>query len=210
MTAPALRMHGITKFLGGRKVLNGIDLDVAPGETVALLGANGAGKSTLLRIAATVSTPDAGSIHVTGLAVRDEPHKARAHVGFLAQDPGLYDELTPAEHLAFWAKLRGAPIDASASAAEAGLAAAAHRPCAMLSRGQRQRLALAVAALGAPPLLILDEPFTALDADGQRGLEALLGAGSAQARLVALHDEAQARRLADRIVRLEHHRLVPP
>lgn len=212
-TTALLRLRGVTKSYGGRRVLEQVDLEVSAGETVAVLGPNGSGKSTLLRIAANLTYPDQGSVAVLG---QDLPHDApasRGNLAYVGQDPALYDDLTPAEHLRFWSRLRRKPLDAAAgdaALAKAGLAAAAHKPTVTLSRGQRQRLALTLAGLGDPPLVLFDEPFTALDAHGQRDLEETLrGRREAGAAiLLSLHDLEQARRIATRVLRLDHHRLV--
>ena len=208
---PALRLRGVAKRYGARSILRGLDLDVADGETVAVLGPNGAGKSTLLRIAAGVSRPDAGTVEVAGHDARREPLATRRACSFLSQEAPLYDELTPAEHVAWWARLHGR--EASAAAADqallaAGLARLAHHAVRTLSRGERQRLALALALLPQPRLLVLDEPFTALDAVGHAWLESILAARKASGRgatLLSLHDEAAAARVAGRVVRLAAH-----
>jgi ABC-2 type transport system ATP-binding protein len=209
--APALRLRGITKRYGARTVLHGLDLDVARGETLAVLGPNGAGKSTLLRIAAGLARPDAGTVEVAGHDAKAHPLGARKACSFLSQEAPLYDELTPAEHVAWWARLHGR--DASQPAADqallaAGLARLAHHPAGTLSRGERQRLALALALLPEPRLLVLDEPFTALDTVAHAWLESILAARRASGRgatLLSLHDEAAAARVAGRVLRLAAH-----
>jgi ABC-type multidrug transport system ATPase subunit len=199
--APALRLRGVTKRYGPRAVLREASLDLRPGEAVAVLGSNGAGKSTLLRIAAGLARPDSGT------------REAAGKPAFLHQDAPLYDELTPAEHLAWWARLHRLPAGGAAvdrRLGEAGLAGLAHRHAGTLSRGERQRLAVAMALLPDPPLAVLDEPFAALDADAHAWLESLLAARRGRAAtLLSLHDEAAARRVADRVLRLAGGRLAP-
>jgi ABC-type multidrug transport system ATPase subunit len=195
MSVQALTLTGITKRLGGRMVLRGVDVEVAAGETVAVLGPNGSGKTTLLRVAAGQSRPDEGKAERTGPA------------SFLSQESPLYAELTPAEHVRWWARLWRRPADAVAVHAllgEAGLLKLAHRPAGRLSRGERQRRALCLAFLADAPLLVLDEPFTALDDVARAWLESRLAARKAAggATLLALHGEDAARRVADRVVHL--------
>ena len=208
----ALRLRNVAKAYAGRTVLRDVHLEVPAGEAVAVLGPNGSGKSTLLRIAAALSPADQGRVEVEDAPVRRDDHAARRAIGYVGQEPALYDELTPAEHVRLWGALRSAPASSfsvDAVLADAGLAAAAHRPCAQLSRGQRQRLALALALLGAPPVLVLDEPFTALDAQGEAWLADRLAAHRAggAALLVAVHEPKQADRLLARTMRLREKRL---
>jgi heme ABC exporter ATP-binding subunit CcmA len=207
-----LRLRGVGKAFAGRHVLRDVNLDVRAGEAVAVQGSNGSGKSTLLRIAAALSPPDAGDVEVQGSPVGRDDVAARRAIAYVGQEPALYDELTPAEHVRLWARLRGAAatVDVDAVLADAGLAPASHRACGQLSRGQRQRLALALALLGDPRVLVLDEPFTALDADGEAWLGNTLGRRRAAgcALLVAVHDPGQANRLLARTVRLRDRRLV--
>jgi ABC-2 type transport system ATP-binding protein len=206
-TPPALRLHEVHKRLGGRPVLRGASLDLAPGATLALLGPNGAGKSTLLRIAAAASRPDQGTVEVHGIDARRDPDGARRHASLLLQQAPVYAELTPHEHLSWWGKVRGLRLPADrieAATLECGLARHAHQPAGSLSRGQQQRLALAMALLPDAPLLLLDEPFTALDEAGRHWLESRLAARRGTgATLLALHDATQAARLAGGIVHLD-------
>lgn len=197
-----LWMSGIRKQFGRRDLWAPLDLSVGVGERVAILGANGKGKSTLLRIAATVSPPTAGALVVAGIDAKRHPEQARRNLSHLPQDAPCYAELTPHEHLRWWSRVQGVAADPDAALVEAGLAAMAHKPAGTLSRGQRQRLALAMALTPDRPLLLLDEPFAALDAEGASALERRL-AWCGSAMLIALHDEAQARRIAHRVLRLD-------
>lgn len=205
-----LRLRAVSKSFAGRRVLRDVHLDVHASEAVAVQGPNGSGKSTLLRIAAALSPPDEGEVEVAGAPVRRDDLAARRAIAYVGQDPALYDELSPSEHVRVWARLRKADLDVDAVLGDAGLAAAAHRTCGTLSRGQRQRVALVLALLGDPRVLVLDEPFTALDAAGEAWLGNALGHRRAAgcALLVAVHDPAQADRLLARTVRLRDRRLV--
>lgn len=203
-------MRGIAKSYGRHAVLRGVDLDVARGETVAVLGANGAGKSTLLRIAATLARPGAGTVEVAGSSAKDEPERARGNLSILTQDAPVYPDLTPSEQVGWWARAQGLQgVEVAKHLAAAGLTAAAGEPARHLSRGQRQRLALTLALLPANrPLLLLDEPFAALDDAGTAWLEAELQARRGkQAVVLAMHDAAHARALSDRVLLLDAGRL---
>ncbi|HUR60975.1 MAG TPA: heme ABC exporter ATP-binding protein CcmA [Candidatus Thermoplasmatota archaeon] len=202
-------MEDIHKRLGGRVVLEGCSLAVAAGETVAILGPNGSGKSTLLRVAAATSRPDRGQVLLGGIDVRKDPDKARRKASLLLQQAPVYAELTPHEHLRWWSKVWGLRLPPAAieqATLACGLGHHAHQPAATLSRGQQQRLALAMAILPDAPLLVLDEPYAALDAEGTAWLDAGLAARTG-ATLLALHDPGQAHRLADRSCHLAGGRL---
>jgi ABC-2 type transport system ATP-binding protein len=204
---PILEVTGLVKHFDGRKILDGVGFTLGSTETVAITGANGSGKSTLLRILAAASRADGGRITLAGLAVHPNAHQTRAHLSLLGQEPALYDELTPLDHLRWWMRLTKRTGDPMALLIEAGLRLQATRPASTLSRGQRQRLALAMAMVGDPPLLLLDEPFSALDAQGRAWLEErLMQRRGRKATILALH-ETDAKRLADRVLHLVHHRL---
>lgn len=160
----SLRLDGIGRHYGRRPVLRGIDATIDRDETVLLRGANGSGKTTLLRIAAMVLRPTTGTVAVSGKTGA----AARRHIAFVPHDAPVYRELTPLEHVRFAADLHGQRLgrsDALVALRDAGLAQQAHRSAHVLSRGQRQRLALATALSTKAPFLLLDEPFTALDDD---------------------------------------------
>ena len=157
-------------------VLRDIDLALAPGEALAVAGPNGAGKTTLLRLLAGLLRPTAGDVLIHGRSLRND-HAARRSIGFLSHHSLLYDDLTVLENLAFAARLYGLdrPTETARAALEAaGLSARAGDSPARLSRGLLQRAALARALLHRPSVLLLDEPFTALDEPSAAGLRETL------------------------------------
>ena len=182
--APLLEARGLAHRFGRTAVLAGVDLTLRAGEVLLILGANGAGKSTLLRALAGLARPDAGTVRVGGVAVRE----ARARIGYLAHDTLLYDDLTVHENLVFTARLHGGIDDAELEGAieRVGLVVQRDRLVRHLSRGQRQRAALARALLHRPDLLLFDEPYTGLDAESVAALTATLRAGAAEGRTVVI------------------------
>ncbi|HET6579816.1 MAG TPA: heme ABC exporter ATP-binding protein CcmA [Gemmatimonadales bacterium] len=163
---PLLLARGLRRSFGRVRVLHDLDLTLAAGEGLAVAGPNGAGKSTLLRILAGLMRPSAGEVRVLGRTLAGDAATRRA-IGLLSHHSLLYDDLTLLENLAFAARLYGlpAPADRARAALEAaGLAARAHDTPRRLSRGLLQRAAIARALLHGPRVLLLDEPFTALDA----------------------------------------------
>ncbi len=168
-----LELEGVSRSFGRRRVLNAIDAVVAADERVMVRGANGSGKTTLLRIAAGALRPTSGSVRVAGATGA----AARKHLAFVPHDAPVYRELSAAEHLRFGARMHGRTLthgDAAVALRDAGLAKLSQRPAHHLSRGQRQRLALATAFAMKPALLILDEPMTALDELGRDWLRGRL------------------------------------
>src|SRR6478609_1918225 len=167
-----LEARGLVRRYGRTTILAGLDLSVAAGECLLLLGTNGVGKSTLLRTLAGLARPEAGSVTIGGAAVKEARHR----LGYLAHDTLLYDDLTVTENLAFAAELQGrAYADVVPAAIEAArLGEHRHRLVRHLSRGLAQRTALARALLHAPPVLLLDEPYTGLDAKSAADLTAFL------------------------------------
>jgi len=201
----ALVVRGLGKSFG-RKVIAGLDLTIAPGEFYALLGPNGAGKTTTLRMIAGLLRPDAGSIAVFGVDVLGDTLAAKAMMAWLPDEPLLYDRLTPMEYLQFVAGLwRVEPALAQARADELletlGLWPHRHERCEGFSRGMKQKTVLAGALIHEPKFLLLDEPFTGLDAASARLVKALLQARAAAGAAVILttHILDVAERLATRI-----------
>ncbi len=208
MTAIVARC--LEKRFGSTVGLDGIDLEIPTGSTLAILGPNGAGKSTLLRLIAGLARPSRGSLEVGG-----EPahrHAARARVGFIGHATGLYPELSAKENLIFAARLRGV-ANPSACAderlAEAGLSRVGDRRTGGFSRGMAQRLSIAVGLVDEPEIVLLDEPFTGLDrAASDLLMERLSNLRQRDRTLVVVsHDVALAARLADAAVVLRDGRI---
>ncbi len=197
-----LAARGITKRHGLREVLRGVDLDLEPGRVLALHGPNGAGKSTLLRILALLQRPSAGQLLWEDRPVRGREAEVRRSLGVVAHQTFLYDYLTAEENLRFYAGLYGVS-DAAARAAEllaaVGLEQYAREPVGTFSRGMQQRLAIARALVQRPRVLLLDEPFTGLDRDGQALLVELLRRFRAEggACLLVSHDFEASALVAD-------------
>jgi len=162
-----LEARGLRRSFGGLRVLRGVDLILRVGEAVVVAGANGAGKTTLLRVLAGLTRPESGEVRILGRPVRSDGEEARRAIGFVSHQSLLYDDLTLAQNLTFAARLYGLPRPSEAARAaleSAGLSARAHDSPRRLSRGLTQRASIARALLHQPGILLLDEPFTALDA----------------------------------------------
>jgi len=210
----ALEIHGLTKNFESPAV-DGLDLRVRPGEFYTLLGPNGAGKTTTLRMVTGLLKPDAGKISVFGIDALADPIAAKQIMAWLSDEPMIYDKLTPMEYLDFVAGLWSVPRDvAEARARELigwlGLAPHANQHCEGLSKGMRQKVALAGALVHEPRLIILDEPFTGLDAGSallvKNVLRARLQDGCAV--IMTTHILEVAERMADRIGVIAEGRLI--
>ena len=161
-----LEGRGLRRSFGGLRVLRGVDLIVHAGEAVVVAGPNGAGKTTLLRLLAGLMRPEAGEVRVLGRPLRADGGEARRAIGFVSHQSLLYDDLTLAQNLTFTARLYTLPNPAAAARAaleSAGLSSRADDSPRRLSRGLTQRASIARALLHQPRVLLLDEPFTALD-----------------------------------------------
>ena len=177
MPSPLLEVSGLSRAFGARTVLHGIDLQLAEGDCLAIVGPNGAGKTTLLRCLAGLMRPSAGRVVLDGKPVSGRDPSSRRSIGLLSHRPMLYDDLAVAENLAFAARLHGLddpPGRARAALDAVGLAERSGDSPRTLSRGLLQRAALARALLHRPRLLLLDEPFTGLDAAASERLRGLL------------------------------------
>jgi heme exporter protein A len=199
------------KSFGRVRVLRDLTLRVDGGDTVALFGPNGAGKSTLLRICATLYAPTAGTLALFGSRRRSA--EIRRRIGLLSHQSFLYPDLSARENLVFYGRLYGLARPehvADAWLERVGLAASANRTVRVFSRGMEQRLALARTLLHDPELLLLDEPWSALDAAGADLLSELLEGLRAEGRtiLVATHDFERGVALAERAVILHGGRVV--
>ena len=186
---PAVEVHGLERDYGDRPALQGIDLRLEAGRTLAVLGANGAGKSTLLRVLATLLRPHRGEVRVLGERLPDGAVRVRGRIGYVGHEPLLYRDLTGRENLRFHARLHGVgAARADELLAATGMERRADQSVAELSKGMRQRLAVARALLADPPLLLLDEPRANLDPAAADLLEPLIGRSSGRARVIVTHD----------------------
>jgi heme exporter protein A len=206
----AIDAQGIARRFGARWSLRGATLQVRAGELVCLTGANGSGKTTLLRILSTLLKPTAGSAAIYGHDVARTPDDVRRHVGFLAHAAGLYDDLTASENIRFAADMIGVARTGIPQILErVGLAHVANNSVRGFSAGMQRRLALARLLLMRPRLLLLDEPYANLDADGIGMMNAVIRDVKAQggAALLVLHELAPAKGLLDRVVTLTDGRV---
>lgn len=208
-----LRVEALTRRYGDLLALDRVSLEVRPGEIVGLLGANGAGKSTLLRTAAGLQAPDAGGVTVAGVDLARDPREAARRLGYAAEEPSFYDELSAAEHLAFVSAVRGlAPREGQARAHGLlellELAGRADEPVRRFSHGMRKKLSFAAAVLHEPPVLLCDEALEGFDAAAalaaKQELRRLAAAGCAV--LFASHVTETVERLCDRAVILHRGR----
>jgi heme exporter protein A len=196
-------VDGLTRRYGDRVALSKISFSLPEGHTLVVLGPNGAGKTTLLKVLATLLRPHAGSVRVLGSELPAEAWKVRGRVGYLGHEPLLYKSMSARENLAFNAKLHGvadARIDELLDAV--GLARRANDRIEEFSRGMRQRLAAARAVLHDPPLLLLDEPLSAIDPGAVALLEPLIGRSSGRTRVLVTHDVERGKAEADQVLAL--------
>ena len=205
-----LQLSGIAKAFGACRALAGVTLEVAAGEAVLLVGRNGAGKTTLLRIATGYLDPDAGTAAVDGHDLARDRVRAQRRLGYLPEHAPAPPELTVRDHLRLRARLKGCGEGAVERAmAAADVAGQANRRIGVLSKGFRQRVGLADALLGEPPLLVLDEPTSGMDPIQTRELRAhLTEAARARAVLVSSHAVSDLEALATRIAVLRDGELV--
>jgi ABC-type multidrug transport system ATPase subunit len=182
--------RGLSKRYGAKRVLERLDLDVPRGGFTVVTGPNGSGKTTLLRLVAGLAAPTSGSVAV---------EVDRAQVGYLAHEPLVYRELNALENLDLYGRLYRVPERRERIGMlleRFGLWAARREPVASFSRGMQQRLALCRALLHEPELLLLDEPFNALDEEGADLLDGELAGLRGKTFLVATHDPARLEPLA--------------
>ena len=205
--APIVDARGLERRFGHVVALRSVDLTVRPGEVVLLAGPNGAGKSTLLRCIAGLTRPTRGTVRIQDRQLRLDP-AARSAVGFLSHQNLLYDDLTARENLRFAARLHG--LDAVERRVmdaldAAGLTQRADTRVGVLSHGMRQRLSIARATLHAPAVLLLDEPFTGLDAMSAELLRTGIADDVQRGRAVmcVTHQPAEIWQLATRVVVLD-------
>lgn len=204
----ALEITGLSKLFGRTIALRAVTLRVDPGQSLALLGANGSGKTTLLKVVAGATQPTAGTVAVFGHDCRDGAGGTASRVGLLASETYLYDDLTAAENMRFTITMAGRKAEDTGvlAALEAvGLASHADDRVRSFSSGMKRRLAVARVQVLDPRLLLLDEPYNSLDADGadliDHWIRAVTRAGGAA--VVATHDAKRITALADLVAFLD-------
>lgn len=209
----------VSHRIAGRQILDDFSLTVGTGETVALVGASGAGKTTVLKLVNRLLLPDAGEVHVQGIDTRQwDPIRLRRSVGYVIQDVGLFPHLSVAANIAVVPRLEQWPEDRVAARVRElleliGLAPETYtgRWPDELSGGQRQRVGVARALAADPPVLLMDEPFGALDPITRRQLQQefrRIQTRVAKCVILVTHDMAEALALADRIGVLDEGRLI--
>jgi heme exporter protein A len=206
-TNEAVVLRGLVRYYGDRVALDGLDLELAEGQTLVVLGPNGSGKSTLLRILATLLRPSEGEVSVLGCRLPDEAWKARGRIGYLGHEPLLYRDLTGRENLVLQARLNGLDRDAAEQVIErdldlVGMATRADDPVSGYSAGMRQRIAICRAMLDRPPLVLLDEPDSNLDPEGRVAVQEMIGPAPGRTRVVVSHEPERALAEADLVLRL--------
>jgi len=205
-----LVLRGIVRAFGRRRAVAGVSFDVAAGEAVLLVGRNGAGKTTLLRIATGFLDPDDGDVVVDGIAMAADRAGAQARLGYLPEHAPAPSELTVRDHLYLRARQKRVAAAGLDRAIElAGLGDTTRQRIATLSKGFRQRVGLADALLGDPPLVILDEPTSGMDPIQVSQLRAhLVAAARDRAVLVSSHAVADLEPLATRVAVLRDGALI--
>jgi heme exporter protein A len=208
LASRALELRDVSKQFGDFQALDGVCLRVEPGDSVLLYGPNGAGKTTMLRILSTLARPSEGVVLYAGSDILANPTAAKSAIGFVSHTTFLYGELSARENLNFAGKLFGLEnvSERMASVLELfRLRERADTPVRELSRGYQQRVTLARAFLHDPQFILLDEPFTGLDAGSTDALESLMRSLPAQGKslIFSTHDFEQGRSIARRIIALE-------
>jgi heme exporter protein A len=212
-SALALESQDIQKKFGHFTALGGVSIQIPRGEFVTLFGRNGAGKTTFLKIAATLMRPTHGSLQIEGIDIRKEPEKARRRIGFLSHNTFIYRDLSAIENLRFFCRLYG--VDSSDDRLmglleRVGLRRRANDAVRAFSRGLQQRMGIARVLLHDPSLILLDEPYTGLDAQAVAMLDVVLDEIVAAGRTVILttHDLEQGLRTATRAMVMDRGKVV--
>ena len=204
---PAISLRGLVRRYGDRVALDGVDLDLPEGQTLAVLGPNGSGKSTLLRVLATLLRPSGGEASVLGARLPGDAWQVRGRVGYLGHQPLLYRDLTGRENLVLQARLNGLDREEAAETIErdlemVGMSSRADEAVGGYSAGMRQRISICRAVLTRPPLLLLDEPDSNLDPDGRVAVRDLIGPAPGRTRVLVSHEPERALAEADAFLRL--------
>jgi ABC-2 type transport system ATP-binding protein len=204
----------LTKHFGQFVAVDGVHLEVGAGQVLALLGPNGAGKTTTVRMLTSILRPTRGKAQVAGYDVVQQPEKVRSVVGVLTEHHGLYNRMNALEYLDFYGQLYG--LDRSLARrhstellAQFGLSLVHKKRLGEYSKGMRQKLALVRALLHNPPVLLLDEPTSAMDPESARVVRDAIGSLRSSERCIVLctHNLSEAEELADQVAIIRHGRI---
>ncbi|WP_410539013.1 ABC transporter ATP-binding protein [Streptomyces sp. KL2] len=206
----AVEVAGLVKRYGSRTAVDGLDLTVGRGTVTAVLGPNGAGKTTTIETCEGYRRPDAGAVRVLGLDPVADAAALRPRIGVMLQSGGVYPTVRAAEMLRHMAALHAHPLDTGALVERLGLAGCGRTPYRRLSGGQQQRLSLAMAVVGRPELVFLDEPTAGLDPQARRSAWDLVRELRADGVTVVLstHFMDEAETLADDVAIIDEGRVI--
>jgi len=208
--APALRIRGLRKYFKNVRAVDGLDLEVAPGECFGLLGPNGAGKTTTIEICEGLTPADAGEVEVLGRRWKDDGARLRSRIGVSLQETQFSERLTVLETVTLFRSFHDSGLPPAVALEQVRLQEKRDARVGQLSGGQKQRLALATALVGEPELLFLDEPTTGLDPQARRQMWELIAGFKASGRTVILttHYMEEAERLCDRVAIVDQGRVI--
>ena len=210
-----IQTEDLSKQFGDFWAVDGVTLQVQPGQVLALLGQNGAGKTTTVRMMTSVLSPTRGWAKIAGYDVMQAPEKVRASVGVLTEQHGLYLRMTGAEYLDFYGKIYRMDNATRRKRSQAwmdyfGLLEVATHPIGQYSKGMRQKLALARTLLHEPPVLLLDEPTSAMDPESAQLVRKAIASLRSENRsiIICTHNLVEAEMLADKIAIIYHGRVL--
>jgi ABC-2 type transport system ATP-binding protein len=210
-----IETQDLSKHFNGFVAVDGVELQVAAGQVMALLGPNGAGKTTTVRMLTSVLRPTRGQARVAGFDILSQPEQVRRSVGVLTEQHGLYGRMPADEYLEFFGRLYGMPAEQRRQRAaelleQYGLSTDRKRRIGEYSKGMRQKLALARALFHNPPVLLLDEPTSAMDPESARLVrDAIHSLRSAnRAIIICTHNLSEAEELADQIAIIRRGRII--
>ena len=206
----ALSVHDLSKSYGPVRAVDGVSFDVASGEIFGLLGPNGAGKTTTVECAVGLRDSDVGQVTIAGLDARRHPRRVKQRIGVALQATMLPDKITPREALGLFASFYASAASPDELLERFALAEKAKARYETLSAGQRQRLAVALAMINRPEVIVLDEPTAGLDPQSRRQLHDVIreSRSAGKAVLLTTHHIDEAQQLCDRIAIIDHGKVI--
>jgi len=210
-----IQCEALTKRFGEFTAVDHVSFEVGNGKVFGLLGPNGAGKTTTMRLLSTLLKPTSGTATVAGHDLLREPQKVRASIGVLPEDTGLYDRLTPREHLLYYGRLHRIPEDLLRKRGDElldimELKDRANTKVGDFSKGMKQKVALLRAFIHDPPVLLLDEPTAGLDVMSARSIQGFVERfrKEGKAIMISTHNMTEAQKLCDRVAIIDHAKIV--